>query len=423
MGTVFSLLAGWLIDGSGSPAADNMLIRIEDGIISSLDHVPSGPATGSSAPGCADLSNCTIIPSLVDSHVHLTLSGSIDQALRHDQLHYTFDRNAPLIAGRVARYLSFGILALRDGGDRSGDSLRYNLERMAYGMGFSAHSPSANPKSRDKRPTWPAQDAPIHLKTPGSAWRANGRYGSMIGNPPEPGLTLAQSILLRTDPIDHVKIINSGLNSLTEFGKQTPPQFSREEIQAAVKAARQHGLKTMVHANGTAPVADALEAGCSSIEHGFFMGRENMLRMADLQTFWVPTAYSMKALRENTPSTAIESRTAARNLDQQLDQISRARSLGVRIALGTDAGGFGLHHAESFIEEFKLFKTAGFSTEEAVRCSSMEGALLLGLDAEMGSIRVGMPATFVVLNGHPSLLPDSLHNVRTVYVRGETVHA
>jgi imidazolonepropionase-like amidohydrolase len=81
--------------------------------------------------------------------------------------------------------------------------------------------------------------------------------------------------------VDHIKIVNSGLNSLSCFAKETKPQFDSAELKAAVRADRQCGLKTMVHANGKMPVKIAVDAGCDSIEHGFFMGVENLHRIAD----------------------------------------------------------------------------------------------------------------------------------------------
>ena len=87
-----------------------------------------------------------------------------------------------------------------------------------------------------------------------------------------------------------MKIVNSGLNSLKVFGKQTPPQFGAEEMRAAVKTAKSFGLKTMVHANGKLPVKIAVDAGCDSIEHAFFMGAESLYRIAERGAIWVPTA-------------------------------------------------------------------------------------------------------------------------------------
>jgi imidazolonepropionase-like amidohydrolase len=71
----------------------------------------------------------------------------------------------------------------------------------------------------------------------------------------------------------HIKIVYSGLNSLTVFGKETARQFDMDEMTAAVRGGRQRGFKTMVHANGKAPVKIALDAGCDSIEQIIYNGK------------------------------------------------------------------------------------------------------------------------------------------------------
>jgi imidazolonepropionase-like amidohydrolase len=200
---------------------------------------------------------------------------------------------------------------------------------------------------------------------------------------------------------------------------ETAPQFSLGELEAAVRAARRRGRPVMVHANGRLPVELALRAGCSSIEHGYFMGEDNLKRMADARIFWAPTAFAMKALSERLPPA--QSETASRNLEHQLAQIARAREIGVPTAVGTDAGGFGIRHGEAFTEELKLFAQAGFSPEEIIRCAAAEGARLLGLERELGVLRKGMPAGFVVVPGSPACIPESLDRVRAVYFRGVRV--
>ena len=120
----------------------------------------------------------------------------------------------------------------------------------------------------------------------GKAWHKQGRYGSFVGRAVKGG-SLAEEISRESDGIDHVKVIQSGLNSLRDFGKESPPQFHLKALREAVDASSNLGLKTMVHANGKVPVQIALEAGCSSIEHGFFMGKRNLEQMAHKDVFWV----------------------------------------------------------------------------------------------------------------------------------------
>jgi imidazolonepropionase-like amidohydrolase len=151
------------------------------------------------------------------------------------------------------------------------------------------------------------------------------------------------------------------------------------------------------------------------------MGADNMKRMADRQVFWVPTVFTMKAYSMHMPLDSIEAEISSKNLDHQLEQIALARRSGVPIAAGTDAGGVGVRHGRAFAEELKLIMQAGFSPEEAIRCATFEGARLLGLDNELGRLVKGMPANFVVIEGPPTDMPESLKKVRAVYVRGKRV--
>ena len=149
-----------------------------------------------------------------------------------------------------------------------------------------------------------------------------------------------------------------------------------------------------------------------------------MKRIADRQVFWVPTAFTMKAMRAHMPAggeAAKQSQAASRMLEAQLEQMGRARELGVRLAAGTDAGAFGVRHGVALAEELKLMMEAGFSVEEAIGCATSEGARLLGLDHELGRLVRGMPANFIIVGGPPSSLPDSLGEVKEVCVKGEKI--
>jgi imidazolonepropionase-like amidohydrolase len=385
-----NFFAGWVIDGSGAPAKADMLVRVDDGLITSIEHIGRHELNATSID-YEDLSECTLLPGLVDCHVHLTLSGTDNEEIRREQTGYAFAQNEPLIGKRIRRHLSCGIMAVRDGGDAAAQTLRYKMQLDQ------------------------TRFCPVHIKAAGNGWRAEGRYGKLIGSPPLDGLSLAECVGRQLEP-DHVKIINSGLNSLSNFGEETEPQFSLEELEAAVRAAGRQGRKVMIHANGKLPVKLAILAGCHSIEHGFFMGEDNMRLMADRQVFWIPTAFTMKALDLRLPPAQAE--IASRNLEHQLAQIGRARELGVPMAVGTDSGGFGIHHGGAYVEELTLMGQAGFSAEEAIRCATWNGARLLGLKQEIGCLKKGMPACFIVTRGSPACIPESLRRVQTVYVRG-----
>jgi imidazolonepropionase-like amidohydrolase len=383
-----SLFCGCLIDGSGGPVLERALITIKDGIITSVEEVRGIPS------GTEDLGDCTIIPGLVDCHVHLFMSGTTDPSIRKSQLSYSFDEAGSIIERHLAAQLSHGVLTVRDGGDYGGHALRYKREVM------------------------PATSNPITMLCAGRAWHAAGRYGSLIGRSPSDGITLAQAISESNEKPDHVKIVNSGINSLMDFGKETAPQFSLEELTEAVREAAKLGLKTMVHANSRLPVRNAAEAGCHSIEHGFFMGEDNLKLLADRRIYWVPTVGTMKAYAEQIKKGTLETEIALRNLDHQLGQMRIAQKLGVPMAIGTDCGSLGVHHGAAFSKEIQLFIEAGFSLNEVIRCATTNGAKLLGVDDKTGELQVGKPATFIVVKSDPQALTEALKTPERVYFRG-----
>lgn len=375
--------AGWLIDGIGGPVRENVLVHIADGTVREIRNLTEADTDRQEK---VNLSDSTLVPGLIDCHVHLFLSGTNDPAVREKQLNAEFEEMEPVISGHLEQLMGCGVLAVRDGGDYAGHALQY---RNLHGNQNS-----------------------VRIMAAGRAWRKQGRYGKLIGRAPEKGKSLAEAIAAESGGIDHVKIVQSGINSLKEFGKQTPPQFDTEELSQAVAAAHSRGLKVMAHCNGELPVASALAAGCDSVEHGFFMGKENLRRMADLGVFWVPTAITMKAYAEHLTPDSTEAETAKRTYLHQAGQIALARELGVSLALGTDAGSLGVRHGFSVREELKILLRAGFSVSEAVKCATWNGAELLGISRDTGRIAPGYPAIFLAVKGNPSDLTENMKDIR-----------
>ena len=375
-----------MIDGTGARAQENVLIRIKEGLFQEIGPFPPDEMN----PGnFLDLSDCTLVPALADAHVHLFMSGTGDQNRRKEQLDEGFKRVRETISRHLRQLIAHGVLAVRDGGDKNGYAARYKNGFMEKETSF------------------------ICLHVAGKAWHKPGRYGSFVGHALKRG-TLAAGIVREANDIDHVKIIQSGLNSLRHFGKESRPQFQLKTLKEGIETASALGLKTMVHANGILPVQMALEAGCTSIEHGFFMGMKNLSHMAERQVFWVPTAGTMKAFAEYAGEREEARIMALKNLDHQLTQMSAARKLGVPIALGTDSGGMGVHHGGAVIEELRLFLHAGFSVEEAIRCASRNTMNLMGLHRK-GLIKKGMTADFIAAKGPPSGLPGSLNDIYRIH--------
>ena len=383
--------AGWLIDGTGGPILKRPVIRVSGGTIISIR---LGRPAESDKEQIIDFSDYTILPGLVDSHVHLSMSGCEEPKTRQRQRNASFKEAKAVIFKNLMDHLNSGVVAVRDGGDYRGHTLRYKLD------------------SQDM------DSIPITCAMAGKAWHAEGRYGSIIGRPPDKGEDLARSIIRKNHGADHVKIVNSGLNSLSCYGKETEPQFSIDELSAAVRMAEGHGLRTMVHANGRRAVREAIEAGCHSIEHGFFMGDDNLKRMADKQITWVPTLFTMKALCKAIGQSGVDIDVVKKNLEHQMGQVARAGEYGVTIAVGTDSGSLGVNHGESMSEEIGLFISAGLSIEEIVKCATINSGKLVGSHYIGGMLISGMPATFIVTRGSPEKMTDCLNRPKAVFVQG-----
>jgi imidazolonepropionase-like amidohydrolase len=381
--------AGWLIDGSGGPVRRDVVLEIRNGLIHTIEDgvIFSGDAPFSRLKPEIDLSGCTLIPGLIDSHVHLTMTGDADEGLRRSLREAPYEVVRQMIMGNLHEHLRHGVVAVRDGGGCRGNALRF--ARSLQGL---------------------AQ--PVRVLAAGRAWHRAGRYG----RPAVGGMDLSHAIRTDAEPANHIKIVNSGLNSLSEYGRQTAPQFSQTEMSAAVRAAADRGLSVMVHANGEAPVRIAAMAGCRSLEHGFFMGAENLSRLMDREITWVPTAVTMQAYSEVFEQEGKNPDVARRTLDHQIEQLAMAKRLGVNVALGTDAGTPGVRHGAAVITEMKIMMQAGFTLAEAVRSASQNGANLIG--AACGLLCPGRPATFVAVEGDPSGLPEKLEYIRAVFIDG-----
>ena len=386
---------GWLIDGTGAAAAKNMRLTIEAGRIISIE--PADSETPNSGNPRLDLSDHTLLPTLCDCHVHLAISGSLDPARRSERGSLEYKAMEPIISGHIRDCLRHGVLSVRDGGDCQGHVLQYKTDCEELNR------------------------IPFRLRTPGIAWYREGRYGKFIGRAVSAGKDPAPDMEAWTrQSIDHIKVIQSGINSLSTFGRQTEPQFEKEALSRIFRLCKSSGIGLMIHANGEIPVGIAVDAGCDSIEHGFFMGNENLQKMADSRITWVPTVVAMKAYAEHAPLDSVESQVARKTMDHQLAQLSSARQYGVPVALGTDAGSPGVHHGRAVAEELRLLVSAGYSIEEAISCATMNAATLMKREVP-GRLSVGAPASFVAVKGSPSEVPDRLSSIDLIMVSGRLI--
>jgi imidazolonepropionase-like amidohydrolase len=176
------------------------------------------------------------------------------------------------------------------------------------------------------------------------------------------------------------------------------PGFSAAEVEAIVDEAHVLGMRVLCHCHGGVGLRDALMAGVDSIDHGLYLvdDDKSIERMARDGTFYVPT---MLVLRYHESHGQGQAKETARQLREQHRQgIARAAELGVRIAMGTDAGAFGHSHQAA---ELELLVEAGFSPMQALVASTSSSAACVGLGDQVGTLAPGYYADLVVVKGDP----------------------
>lgn len=204
-----------------------------------------------------------------------------------------------------------------------------------------------------------------------------------------------------------IKFTATGGFSSTQTFEQ---QLFLPEMKAIVESAHQLNMKVAVHAYTANAIADAVEAGADSIEHGFFVDDATLKKMKAKGTFLVPTlsaAYPPPFLGIKDPP-SVRMRNEARAFE-------RAHAMGVRIAFGTDAGTF--NHGEN-AKEFDYMVEFGMTPAEAIRAATVMTAELFGL-ADAGTVEPGKLADIIAVKGNPLEDVKALRDVSFVMKSGQ----
>ena len=377
------IVAGRLIDGSGGPVQRQVFLAVRQGGITGIGPASGLPA-GTPQTAITDLSHCTILPSLVDSSTCLSRSPSVDRAVRASMAGADATARMAMLARHVHYCHAYGVLGVADGDDATGLVTRYRQEK----------------------------EATIEIRASGPLCRTLQDCGK------------------EAPTRDFLKIACSGDIAIREEPSPGPGQ---EELCRMLSC--RGGRKAVVVANGRRRVAEALAAGCDAIEQGYGMGEDNLRLMAERDILWIPCVvrarngldgavgdggvacrFSQRYISPEKPVPGAEA-FWKETLAGQLAQLRLARKLGVRTAVGTGAGGVGILHGESMVEEMKLFLRAGYTLEETIRSASEHGARFFGMDG-LGMLAPGRRATFLAVRGTVKQLPRKLSYLEDIYIDG-----
>jgi imidazolonepropionase-like amidohydrolase len=385
-GGLTALRAAALFDGTTSTLVRDPLIVIDGGTIIAVD-------SGVPAPDHADvidLGGVTLLPGLVDAHVHLAFDASPDPvgqlARRTDD--ETID--AMTRAGQAA--LRGGVTTVRDLGDRDYLSLRL---RGCPGL-----------------PTIVAAGPPI--TTPGG----HCHYLGGVAEPTVAGVRAAVREHVERG-VDVIKIMASG-GTLTPGTHQYLAQFTPEVLAAAVDEAHRHGLKVTAHAHAVEAIASAVAAGADGMEHVSFWTEDGVDAPAGLIQLIADrrTVVGLTVGMLPPPPGLAPPRELLARLPGIMANMRRLHEAGALMVAGSDAGIAPVKPHDAVRYAPPMLRDVGFSPAEALRAVTSEPAQVLGLGHRKGRIAPGFDADILAVDGDPLTDPAALHRIRAVYARG-----
>ncbi len=354
------LKAGTLLDGRGA-VLRNQQIVIEDGRIVSVG--PIGPGSGKAD---YDLTNLTLMPGWIDTHVHL-------------QWH--MDANHKAVSGGVDPQE----MALYDAAD-AWMTLEGGFTTV-QSVGSSFDGPVRDRIKQGVLPGPRVLTSLIQIQGTGGEPRHQ-------WTPDELRAIVRKN---KADGADVIKLFATA--GLGAGGGQT---MTAEQIQAVCSEAKAVGLRSVVHAIGDAGARDAVLAGCTSIEHGTFIKDETLKLMVQRGTTFDPNLVVLHNYLDNRASYTFSPaalKTIQDGIAPTIDVLRRARALGVKIVFGTDAvAGIHGHNAEEFIYRVK---EGGEKPMDAIVSATSASADALGMGHEIGTIAPGYQADLVAVSGDP----------------------
>ncbi len=327
--------------------------------------------------------NQVIVPAFVDCHVHLVLDGI------HGFRKFIGPVSDEILEQRLNSVIFAGVAAVRDGSDH------FNTGIQAKELCKRILGSSTPGKEEPGSEHLPMSCFP-EVVTTGWAIYREGHYGAFLGRGGirEVGEVRNKIRQLNEAGVDQVKVAQSGLVSFNVYGETDPAQFTLREMKEIVSIAGDYNLPVMVHASSDEAVRIAVEAGAHSVEHGYFVSPRTLERMAEKGVSWVPTVAPVAAALKEAESTGgqqgrVNPEVLKKTIQNHLEKIQLAHQMGVLIGIGTDAGSPGVGWDSGYWQEMGYYARAGLSVETILEMASRNGAKILGLHEDMGTIEVG----------------------------------
>ena len=393
-----AIRAGHLIDGKSDAPLANVLILIEGDKIVSV--IPGG--TAPAGVELIDLSHATVLPGFVDAHTHVLLQGDITDVDYDKQLLKQSIPYRAILAARNSQIaLGHGFTVLRDLETEGAMYADVDLKNAIAGGEIPGPHMQVATRAMAPTGTYPLLGYSWELKVPTGVQYVDGVE--------EARKAVREQIMHGADWIKYYS--DHGYFYGPDGLLHSHVNFTDEEAKAIVDETHRIGKRVAAHAIGNDGIAAALKAGVDTIEHGDGLTEPQMEEMVRRNIFWVPTiavgAYVAQGREGNWPKMVLTEKTA----------FQLALKKGVKIVLGTDAGGFDWRELNE-AKEFEYYVNYGMTPMQAIRTATTTAAELLGWSDKMGTIEPGKWADLVAVSGDPLKDITELQRVKFVMKSG-----
>jgi len=399
--TATVLRCGALFDGKSDQLRRNVAITVTGDKITSLGEAAT---TGANT---IDLSSLTCLPGLIDTHTHVLLQGDITAEDYDRQLLKESTAYRAIVATQSARRaLENGFTTIRDLETEGAGYADVDL-RNAINRGI-VPGPRMQVASRalDVTGAYPLQ---------GYSWEIEVPHGVQFADGPDEVRKAVREQI--SHGADWIKLYVDRSYFVHDNLLDDIPTFTLDEIRAAVDEAHRQRHKVAAHAMALQGVHNAVTAGVDSIEHGNYIADDDMKTMISKGIFYVPTIYVGEYVAPGR---------AAAGAPVWVDMVKihgetfrRAVKAGVKVAFGTDVGGFDWKIDPA--GEFPLMVKYGMTPAQALHSATSNAAELLGMQNQIGSIEAGKFADIIAVPGNPLEDVTVLQKVNFV-MKGGTVY-